>query len=151
MGSISLFSLSRHGFHSFFPLLGVFSWNFGGVFEGRDHEWTGHKPQLIKDGRRTQCNTTNEWCRARCEICKRTNMTKAPCRPYLEQKFGDLTTADHKVLSVGCEPRHNRRHAVVVQDLATQWIQSYPCRLRRNQKRAHASSWNRRGTESHSH
>ena len=25
------FSLSRHNFHSFVPLLGVFSWNFGGV------------------------------------------------------------------------------------------------------------------------
>ena len=25
------FSLSRHNFHSFFPLLGVIKWNFGGV------------------------------------------------------------------------------------------------------------------------
>ena len=33
---ISLFfSLSRPKFHSFFPLWGVFSLNFGGVFEGR--------------------------------------------------------------------------------------------------------------------
>ena len=36
------FSLSRHYFHSFF-LLGVFSWNFGGVIEGRD-------PQLCTFG-----------------------------------------------------------------------------------------------------
>ena len=36
---ISLFfSLLRHNYHSFFPLLGVLSWNFGGVFEGRDPE-----------------------------------------------------------------------------------------------------------------
>ena len=34
--NFALFSLSRHIFLSFFPLLGVFSWNFGGVFEGRD-------------------------------------------------------------------------------------------------------------------
>ena len=31
--------------------------------------------------------------------------------------------ADHKVLSEGCESRHNHRYAVVVQDLATQQIQ----------------------------
>ena len=32
------FSLSRHNFHSFFPLLGVFSWNFGGVLKHQDPE-----------------------------------------------------------------------------------------------------------------
>ena len=42
------------------------------------------------------------------------------------EKFGDLMTADHKVLSEGCESRNNHRYAVVAQDLATQWIQSYP-------------------------
>ena len=69
-----------------------------------------------------------------CESCQRTNITRAPCRrrnggavPRAE-KFGDLITADHKVLSENCESRNNHRHAVVVQDLATQWIQSYPCR-----------------------
>ena len=35
-------------------------------------------------------------------------------------------TADHKVLSEGCESRHNHRYAVVVQDLATRWLQSSP-------------------------
>ena len=44
------------------------------------------------------------------------------------EKFGDLITADHKILSDGCESRNNHRYAVVVQDLATQWIQSYPCK-----------------------
>ena len=43
-------------------------------------------------------------------------------------KFGDLITADHKVLSDNCESRNNHRYAVVVQDLATQWIQAYPCK-----------------------
>ena len=63
-------------------------------------------------------------------------MTRAPCRrrtgealPRAE-KFGDLMTADHKVLSEGCESRNNHRYAVVVQDLATQWIQSYPCKTK---------------------
>ena len=36
--------------------------------------------------------------------------------------FGDLITADHKVLSDNCESRNSHRFAVVVQDLATQWI-----------------------------
>ena len=46
------------------------------------------------------------------------------------ENFGDLKTADHKVLSERCESRHNHRYAVVVQDLATQWIQSYPCKTK---------------------
>ena len=35
------------------------------------------------------------------------------------ENFGDLITADHKVLSEGCESRNNHRYAVVVQDFAT--------------------------------
>ena len=71
-----------------------------------------------------------------CEICGRTKLTMAPCRrrtgealPRAE-KFGDLMTADHKVLNEGCESRDNHRYAVVAQDLATQWIQSYPCKAK---------------------
>ena len=56
----------------------------------------------------------------------------ALAEPYLVQKiFGDLITADHKVLSEGCESRNNHRYAIVVQDLATQWIQSYPCKTKK--------------------
>ena len=43
-------------------------------------------------------------------------------------------TADHKVLSEGCESRNNHRYAVVVQDLAPQWIQSYPCKTKTSQE-----------------
>ena len=75
-----------------------------------------------------------------CEICKRTKITWAPCRrrnggavPRAEH-FGDLITADHKVLSDICESRNNHRYAVVVQDLATQWIQSYPCKTETSQE-----------------
>ena len=39
------------------------------------------------------------------------------------ENFGDLTTADNKVLSDTCEFRNNHRYAIVVQDLATQWIE----------------------------
>ena len=46
----------------------------------------------------------------------------------LHRKFGDLITADHKVLSDGSESRHSHRYAILVQDFATQWIQSYPCK-----------------------
>ena len=71
-----------------------------------------------------------------CEICQRTKITRAPCRKrnggavLRAVNFGDLVTADHKVLSDNCESRNNHRYAVVVQDLATQWIQSYPCKTK---------------------
>ena len=75
-----------------------------------------------------------------CEICHRTKITRAPCRrrnggavPRAEI-FGDLITADHKVLSEICESRNNHQYAVVVQDLATQWIQSYPCKTKTSQE-----------------
>ena len=75
-----------------------------------------------------------------CEICKRTKIKKAPCRrrngeavPRAE-KIGDLITADQKVLSDNCESRNNHRKAVVVQDLATQWIQAYPCKTKTSQE-----------------
>ena len=70
------------------------------------------------------------------EICKRTKITRAPCMKRTgtavprAEKFGDLITADHKVLSEGCESRNNHRNAVVVQDLDIQWIQSYPCKTK---------------------
>ena len=53
-----------------------------------------------------------------------------PCRTRIgrvvlsAENFGDLITADHKIVSEGCESRNNHRYAVVVQDLATQWIQA---------------------------
>ena len=88
-----------------------------------------------------------------CDICKMTKITRAPCRKRTgpavprAENFGDLITADHNVLSKGCESRNNHRYAIVVQDLATQWIQSYPCKqkLHRKQKRAYKSSWSQRG------
>ena len=75
-----------------------------------------------------------------CEICKRTKITWAPCRRRNGEAvpradiFGDLITADHKVLSDNCESRNNHRYAVVVQDLATQWIQAYRCKNKTSQE-----------------
>ena len=66
-----------------------------------------------------------------CAVWTRIKITRAPCRKRTgdaelrAENFGDLITADHKVLSEGCESRDNQRYAVVVQDLATQWTQ--PC------------------------
>ena len=80
-----------------------------------------------------------------CEICQRTQITRAPCRRRIgrvvlrAEIFGDLITADHKVLSDNCESRNNHRCAVVVQDLFSQWIQSYPCRTKLLRKHSEAS------------
>ena len=74
-----------------------------------------------------------------CEICKGTKITRAPCRRrnggavLRAENFGDLITADHKVLSENCESRNNHRYVIVVQDLASQWIQSYPCKTKTSQ------------------
>ena len=59
----------------------------------------------------------------------------AMAKPYLEpQNFGDLITADHKVLSDNYESRNNHRYKVVLQDLVTQWIQAYPCKNKTSQE-----------------
>ena len=90
-----------------------------------------------------------------CEICLKTKITRAPCRrragtvvPRAEH-FGDLITADHRVFGEGCESRNNHRYAVVVQDVATQWIQSYPRikqKLPRRPRGACKNSWSRIGS-----
>ena len=75
-----------------------------------------------------------------CEMCQRTKITRAPRKRRIGRvvpragNFGESITADHKVLSEGCESRNNHRYAVVVQDLATQWIQSYPCKTKTSQE-----------------
>ena len=72
-----------------------------------------------------------------CEICKRTKITRAPCRRRNGEavpravNFGDLITAGHKVLSDNCESRNNHRYAVVVH---TQWIHAYPCKNKTSQE-----------------
>ena len=75
-----------------------------------------------------------------CDVCLKTKITGASCRrrtgtvvPTAE-KFGDLITADHNFFSEGCESRNIHRYAVAVQDLATQWLQSYPCKTKTSQE-----------------
>ena len=75
-----------------------------------------------------------------CDICLETKITRASCRRRAgtvvlrAENFGDLITAGHKILSEESESRNNHRYAVVVQDLATQWIQSYPCKTKTSQE-----------------
>ena len=67
-------------------------------------------------------------------------MLGAPCRKRSNvvmpraENFGDLITADHKALSEESESRNNHRCAVVVQDLATQWLQSHTCNTKTSQE-----------------
>ena len=88
-----------------------------------------------------------------CDICLRTKITRASCRRRIgtavhkAESVGDLIPADHKVLGEGCESRHNHRYAVVVQDLATQWLQSYPCKTKTSQEtqKSRQKFWSRQG------
>ena len=69
-----------------------------------------------------------------------TQIMRVPCRRRNEgsipraQKFGGLITAEHKILNEGRESRNNHRYAVVVQDIASQWIPSYPCKTETSQE-----------------
>ena len=72
-----------------------------------------------------------------CEVCGRTKVTRVPCKRHTDERadrkkmgerFGDMITADHKVLNEGQESRMHYKYKGVVQDLAAQWIQSYPCK-----------------------
>ena len=126
--------------------------------QGGSHASSSHEVSLEPTTRRREDfgkhNVHTHFPKDRnCEICKWTKITRAPCRrrngeavPRAEN-FGDLITADHKVLSDNCESRNNHRYAVVVQDLATQWIQAYPCKTKLHKKPREAckSSWNPRG------
>ena len=70
---------------------------------------------------------------------KRTKSTRAPCRRRIgdavprADKFGDLITADHKVLSDNCESRNNHRYESWCR-ICPQWIQAYPCKTKTSQE-----------------
>ena len=74
------------------------------------------------------------------DICLEAKITRTHCRrrtgtivPRAEH-VGDLITTDHKVFNEESESRNNRQYAVVVHNLATQWIQSHLCKTKSNQK-----------------
>ena len=68
--------------------------------------------------------------------CHEKSLEPMPSRSVDLGKHGAYThfPADHKVLSDNCESRNNHRYAVVVQDLANQWIQAYPCKTKTSQE-----------------
>ena len=105
---------------------------------GHSYEWiNGQKPHLIKNGIRIQCNTENFVPIVVPGLSTSSSSSSSTSLRYSRARakiFGDLKTADHKVLSEGCESRNNHRYAVVVQDLATQWIQSYTCKTKTSQE-----------------
>ena len=75
-----------------------------------------------------------------CDFCLTTKITRASCRrragtivPRAEH-FGDLITADHRILGEESELRNNHRYAVVAEDSATQWFQSHPCKSKSSQE-----------------
>ena len=127
--------------------------------QGGSHASSSHEVSLEPIAKRREdlgkLNVHTHFPRNRnCEICNWTKITTAPCRRrngeavLRADKFGDLITADHKVLIDNSESRNNHRYAVVVQDLATQWTQAYPCKqeLLRKHNGACKSSWNPRGS-----
>ena len=70
------------------------------------------------------------------ETCTSTLLQKTLVQSCQERNmFGDSITADHKVLSEGCDSRHNHRYAVVVEDLAPQRIHSYPYKTKTSQEK----------------
>ena len=69
-----------------------------------------------------------------CESYERAACTRNPqSHTPRATQFGDIITADHKVFNEEEETRNNQRCAIVVQGLATQWIQSYPCKTTTSQ------------------
>ena len=115
------------------------------ALQGGSHDSSSHEVSLEPTTKRREDlgkhNVHTHFPKDRnCEICKRTKITRAPCRRRNGEavpraaNFGDLITADHKVLSDNCESRNNHRYAVVEQDLATQWIQAYPCKTKTSQE-----------------
>ena len=88
-------------------------------------------------------NTVLRLISLKTEIARSVNGPKsqrAPCRRHNGEaapradNFGDLITAHHKVLSEGWKSRKKHRYAIVVQDKAPQWIQSYPGKAKASQE-----------------
>ena len=104
------------------------------------HELPMESRAKVEPGSGKHCVHTHFPKDPHCDICLKTKITRASCRrragtvvPRAEN-FGGLITADHKIPSEGSESRNTHRYAVVVQDLATQWLQSYPCKTKTSEE-----------------
>ena len=103
---------------------------------------TSSKPTLNNSGRKHNV-ITHFSKHPNCEVCRRTKVTRAPCRRNLDdledrlkiaERLGEMITADHNVLHEEQESRLHHSCAVVVQNLATQWIHSHPCKTKSAQE-----------------
>ena len=70
---------------------------------------------------------------------QKTEIAKSASEPRLQgvlegSELVKQSTAEHKVLTEGGEFWNDHKYAVVVQDLATQWIQSYSCKKKTSHK-----------------
>ena len=65
--------------------------------------------------------------RARCKTKGKTRRSDAGCT-----KFGDLATADQRILGVENESKCGHRHAPDVRDHYTSWMHSYPMKTERH-------------------
>ena len=97
----------------------------------REAEETKHKQANWQ----AQCFLTHFPKESNCEVCELTKTTKPPCRnrpdargdsSHLPQIFGAALSADQNVLNEENESRLQHRGAVVVQDLHSELVQSYP-------------------------
>ena len=53
---------------------------------------------------------------------------------HARDRISDIITADRKILNEEGESQLQCRYAVVLQDLASQWLQSYPCATKTSQE-----------------
>ena len=123
--------------------------------QGGSHASSSHEASLEPTTKRREVlgnhNVHTHFPKDRnCEICKRTKITRAPCRRRNGEavpravNFGDLITADHKVLSDNCESRNNH------------WCRTWPLngsrriraktKLHKKPREACKSSWSQVGS-----
>ena len=94
-----------------------------------------------------------------CQVCKRTKSTRTRCKTEPQKRVdgivesincGDLSAADHKLLTVRKESRCGHRNALLVQIEFANWIQS--CHLiaqkRTERQKAPSVEW-KKGPQSH--
>ena len=98
----------------------------------REQKWNGVRASMVSTLtlRNIQMATSGLKTKITTASCRRRAGTVVPGA----QNSGDLITADHKILSEGSESRNNRRYAVVVQNLATEWEQSNPSKTKTSQE-----------------
>ena len=77
--------------------------------QSRKEKWCRVSTVFIITSRRTEIATFTSEPKLQRLPCRKRTGTVVP----RAENFGDLITADHKVLGEGCESRHNHRNAVV--------------------------------------